>query len=181
MTSVDSRPNVPLLVGGGVVGATGLTLGTVGLTYQLRVGHNERKVETRQGELADARRGQQAAEGALAADRVHPPAGTSSTEAKRWLTERFSPIDDARVLTREGSTKLIDITRFGAMTRSESDAAAAASELGEGRAAGVVRAGEWYAPVKFDDSLLPLEKTRTVSYKETVWEYHYGPNPANGG
>ena len=56
-----------------------------------------------------------------------------------------------------------------------------ARALSDGNAGGVVRAGEWHIPVRFSEDLDALPKERTVHYSETVYDFHHGPNPANGG
>jgi hypothetical protein len=65
--------------------------------------------------------------------------------------------------------------------RSSGEALSGARGLADGNAGGVVRAGEWHIPVRFSQDLDPIEKSRQVSYTETEWGYHAGPNPANGG
>jgi hypothetical protein len=169
-----------LKIGGAIATAAGL--GTAGYAVYAQRDLPDRRqavVAAEQG-LADARGGVTTAQATLAADRVHPPAGTSADEALAWARQRFDPESAITAFTREGDARDVQIGRWGTPTTSSGEALDTALIHADGRAGGVVRAGEWHIPARLTDDLDALEKTRQVSYTETEWGYHHGRNPANG-
>ncbi len=172
---------VGLLAGGGIAAAGGI--GTAG--YAVFARHDlparRERVVTATQELAQARQGAEHAEAALAADRVHPPAGTSAEDAAAWARARFEGGDALTGFTREGTGESAMIGRWGTATHSRAEALDAAQSLADGRGGGVVRAGDWFIPARFTKDFDAIEKSRQVAYTETVYEYHHGPNYSKPG
>jgi hypothetical protein len=171
---------VGLLLGGGIAMTTGIGVGGHAIWARTHIAE-------RQGRVAEANAGLDAATAhetsmteALAADRTHPPAGTSADDALAWARARFDA-EAGYALTEEGTRQDLHVSRWGTPSQSAGDAISGARGIADGNAGGVVRAGEWHIPVRFSEDLDAIAKSRQVSYTETEYGYHSGPNPANGG
>jgi hypothetical protein len=171
---------VDLMIGGGIATAAGVGVGGHAAWARTHIPERQTRVAEAQAQLLEAYAHESAMREALAADQVHPPAGASADDALAWARGRFDA-QAGYALTEEGSRQALNVSRWGTPTRSSGAAMSGARELADGNAGGVVRAGEWHIPVRFSEDLDALEKQRTVHYSETVYEYHAGPNPANGG
>lgn len=167
-----------LMVGGGVATATGVGVGGHAIWARTHIADRQQRLADAQAGLVGANEHETAMRSALDADRIHPPAGTSADDALAWAQSRFAA-GGGSAFTREGTSASLDISRWGRPTGSSGEALSGARALSDGNAGGVVRAGDWHIPVRFAQDLDPLQKSRQVSYQETVWEYHSGPNPAH--
>ncbi|MCW2920733.1 MAG: hypothetical protein JWL76_607 [Thermoleophilia bacterium] len=167
-----------LLIGGGTATAAGVGVGGHAIWARTHVADRQQRLADANASLVGANQHETEMRSALAADRVHPPAGTSADDALAWARSRFAS-GAGTAYTREGTGADLDISRWGSPTGSSGEAISGARTLSDGNAGGVVRAGDWHIPVRFAQDLDPLAKSRQVSYQETVWEYHSGPNPAH--